>query len=80
MQKVVEGVRAEPPAADCFTDKTWELINLCWQDDPTKRPDAREILHSLGVPSSPAYILLRRPGIVAYTDITNPVVNFQLRT
>ncbi|KAJ7191306.1 kinase-like domain-containing protein, partial [Mycena pura] len=64
---VLDGQRASRPAAAALsqemTDLTWALIESCWKHDPAKRPSAREILWALGVPLSPNYTVLQRPGM-----------------
>ncbi|KAF8207472.1 kinase-like domain-containing protein, partial [Mycena galopus ATCC 62051] len=65
-QKVIDGERPARPVAGSplpqISDATWDLIQACWEHQPTRRPSARQILRSLGIPPPPSYTILRRPG------------------
>ena len=47
---VLEGKRPERPRRDVgklFADGVWETLELCWEEQPEKRPNARQILMGL---------------------------------
>ncbi|KAJ7846469.1 kinase-like domain-containing protein [Mycena leptocephala] len=66
MLKVSRGERPSRPdsaSSSDLTNETWAVIEKCWKQKPSERPSARQVLKGLGVPPSPNYTLLRRPGM-----------------
>ena len=54
---VLQGERPEKlqgNETNLFTDKIWEILELCWRDRPSDRPSARGVLIGLGENLSPS--------------------------
>ena len=51
LRKVLAGERPERPKGEAwkrFTTSVWDVVKLCWDAQPEKRPDARAVLRALG--------------------------------
>ena len=49
--KVVDGKR--PPRGARFSGNLWKMLELCWADEPNKRPSVEDVLRCLETTSEP---------------------------
>ena len=48
MKKVLEGSRPPRPAdTSLLSDRTWKVIEMCWNQEPQNRPTAESIIEQL---------------------------------
>jgi serine/threonine protein kinase len=49
---VLDGERPQRPGGEPFTNEIWNLLELCWKQQPNERPTAKRVLTGLGGVSS----------------------------
>lgn len=47
MIKIIKGERPPRPIDANLTDDVWELMKMCWDQDPKSRPEMRRVLQDL---------------------------------